>query len=164
MASTGIRPATGLKAKSGQKRGRKRGRSSIGRAPGLQPGGCRFDPGRLHSPTDESTRAASHRLGIRPIPNRPAPWVYKTHMNRWVIASFSHAAPSQPAAHYGQFRSVRLLGRIKRSSRAASLRHSVMSFDAFHQHDSHRDILESQGSAPLRGFECSLLRRRSSAS
>src|SRR5690242_539998 len=26
-----------------------RGRSSIGRAPGLQPGGCRFDPGRLHS-------------------------------------------------------------------------------------------------------------------
>ena len=28
---------------------RPRGRSSIGRAPALQAGGCRFDPDRLHS-------------------------------------------------------------------------------------------------------------------
>ena len=28
---------------------RSRGRSSIGRAPALQAGGCRFDPDRLHS-------------------------------------------------------------------------------------------------------------------
>lgn len=30
-------------------RGSRRGRSSIGRAPRLQRGGCRFDPGRLQS-------------------------------------------------------------------------------------------------------------------
>jgi hypothetical protein len=38
------------------------GRSSIGRAPGLQPGVCRFDPGRLHLTSNGHSSCSTERL------------------------------------------------------------------------------------------------------
>ena len=63
------------------------GRSSIGRAPGLQPGGCRFDPGRLHL-----TSIARSSYALRPLRRRgrrddvrpmkpPRPWLCRHAMS-----------------------------------------------------------------------------------
>jgi hypothetical protein len=41
------------------------GRSSIGRAPGLQPGGCRFDPGRLHLMAENGAFCEGQRRHFR---------------------------------------------------------------------------------------------------
>jgi hypothetical protein len=58
------------------------GRSSAGRAPALQAGGHRFDPGRLHPPRLLCKRVLPHRLWLSQPTRCRSPKQGGTHQNK----------------------------------------------------------------------------------
>ena len=113
---------------SGSRAGRSsRGRSSIGRAPGLQPGGCRFDPGRLHSMLNESDRTSSH-LHRQRAKSEPSALNLTCHLYRHcvicVTASDRSKRIHQPRfhAHFIVTSSLGSLRQTDRSQSAAAIR------------------------------------------